>query len=870
MLIVKPQALGLSFRHMEYRKRFGLCVSGYLHVPFDQKSGGSLWAEQSMWNFLAGEMEVPVIDEGISKLTSEFLVHGFAYPDPARPNAVAARARLGTVEKTVLAFGDRHWDGEVASTAAPFERMALDWRNAYGGKDYPQNPVGKGRESIEGLRPLPNLELPSARLLAPGQAVSPAGFGALDVMHPQRAALRGTYDDTWFKEHSPGFPPDLGWKYFNMAPSDQWFDSPLRGDETFTLENLHPQRKLIEGRLPGLRVRVFARRRIDGDQGQDSKLREVSMRLTTVWFFAHAERMVLVYHGLAEASEDDAADIDLLLGAVERVGDPEPRSDEHYFQAIKKRTQGLNASLHWLSDADLVPPGLGTADPSIDTIHAAMKPAGLKEEAAYRKAEIDVLAARNLVRLHGKDPDALGITLPPREEPPSPAELPAYLENAQKQIEAQQWASVENAVTQIERVREMIAQGTLDPATLIHRGPPEFNAPALLTEMEHFHARADRPFDRPAMLKKLLQADAAKKFAYLQSAHLQQPALPLEGQAAEKSRREILWLLARGHTRWTDFDLTGADLSNLDLRGIDFSGALMESVNLENSNLSRATLRGTVLAHARLRGVIAVGADFSGSNLGSATLDRALLDRSDFSGATFMRARFAETEMRATKLDGANLLETRWTGVDWGSASGSGLNFYQLDLSGSSFRAAQLAGCTFIECELGSVDFGGATLAGATFVACKAGRARFANASMAGAVFVSATQLQGADFSDAVLEGANFGECDLSGARLLRTTLDRANLCQSVLTDCDLRQASARGALMRKAVLVRAKLAGANLKDAILQKADLRGADLRDAHLFGADLSRVRLDSDVRFDRAVLERARTHPRLPAAPREDRT
>jgi uncharacterized protein YjbI with pentapeptide repeats len=47
----------------------------------------------------------------------------------------------------------------------------------------------------------------------------------------------------------------------------------------------------------------------------------------------------------------------------------------------------------------------------------------------------------------------------------------------------------------------------------------------------------------------------------------------------------------------------------------------------------------------------------------------------------------------------------------------------------------------------------------------------------------------------------------------------------------------------------------------VMQHADLRGADLRRSNLFGADLSRVRLDGDVRFEDALLTRARTWPRL---------
>ena len=143
MQIIKPQTLGLSFRPMAFRKRFGLSVSGYLHVPFAQPAQGCLWGEQSMWNFLGAEMAVPLIDEGIAKLTPEFLVHGKAFAAPERPEAVAVRARLGGTSKTLLAFGERYWDGDAPSAPAPMQPLALDWSNAYGGADFAENPSGQ-------------------------------------------------------------------------------------------------------------------------------------------------------------------------------------------------------------------------------------------------------------------------------------------------------------------------------------------------------------------------------------------------------------------------------------------------------------------------------------------------------------------------------------------------------------------------------------------------------------------------------------------------------------------------------------------------------------------------------------------------------
>ena len=858
MHVIKPQALGLTSRSIEFRKRTGLSVSAFLYVPFAQAAGGTLWTEQSMWNFLAAEMRPVLIDEGIKKLTSEFLVHGYAYPRE-RPSAVTVRARLGTCEKTLLVFGDRYWTATGAVEPMPFERMPLTWDRAYGGEGYAPNPVGRGRAEIDGRRWLPNLELPGSRLLAPGGIVTPAGFGMLDIMHPQRTRYRGTYDEAWMKEHAPGFAPDLDWKHFNLASSDQWLSSPLEGDESFALENLHPQHALIEGALPRLAVRVLINCRTREAGGPGLELREVAMQPTTVWFFPHAERLILIFHGLAQVEEDDASDVAQLIGGIERLG--EPREAAHYADVIAKRQDGRRAAIEALNDADLIPAGLDTADPESERAQAVMRSEGLREDAAYRRAQIDVEMARDELRAQGKDPDALGVRLPPREKPVSAAEWPAYLERLQKEMEAQQWATVEDAVTHLEKVLEFVQQTGRRPADLVPKGPPRFRASVELEEIAKGFAQAGATFDRSLIEDKLKQQELMLHHDYLRNAHLQLPAPSLQGEQAAEARREIEWLLSRGLRTLPGIDLTGVDLSKLDLRGVDFSGAWLESANLSDTNLSGANLRAAVLAHANLSRATAIGANFQSANLGRAELAGAILDDADLRNATLRFCKLAGTQCHGAQVSAVELLDTVWGAADWSRVSSEGVLFYKLDLKGMVFRQANLSSCNFIECDLTGVDFRRAALGSANFVTCKADGAHFAGATLPAASFVQGTSLIAADFARANLTAANLAGCKLDGARFARATLDGVNLTLASLVGCDARLASAKSALLRRTVLTRARLAGADFKDAILQHADLRGADLRQANLFGSDLSRVQWDRHVRLDGALLERARMHPRL---------
>lgn len=858
MILFKPAQVSLLTRPLEYRGRFGLSISALLHLPMAQPPQGNLWGEQSLWAFVGQAGMSAVLDEAVVKMQPEYLVHGSVHAHPPGARACAARVALGASSKTLLAFAPRHWNGTRIQDDQPFSPVPLRWSEAYGGPDFAANPEGTGRAARDGVRWLPRLELPGSRLTAPDQAVVPAGLGPLDMMHPQRAALRGTYDDNYLKTHAPGLPPDTDWRHFNRAPQDQWLAQALHGDERYALDNLHPTRPRIEGRLPGLRVRVLVDHgRPDGEP----RLKEVPLRLTTVWFFPEAERLVLCWHGLAEVARDDATDISRLLAAVERLS--EPRPVEHYVDAMARRSDPRDGGLESLVDTDLLPDGIDTTDPAAEAEAAVFKMEGLQAEAQYRRAQLDMELAREKLRAQGKDPDAMGVRLPPREKPPTLAELPAHLKAQGKRLQQQQWAALDDALKLAEKVHEMARQRPLRLADIAHRGPPAYRADAHLRELTAQFAQAGKALNTDALGPRLQKKEAMDRVSYLQSAHLQPPVDPLTGEAAARRRNEMLWLLSRGVRAQPNMDWTGADLSGLDLRGLDLSGAWLESANLSGTNLSGAQLTGAVLAHANLSGCLLIDATLVGANLGGAHLAGAVFDQSDLSGATLSRCTLAQTQCRKIRLPAAQLMETTWGPADWTGAELPGTTFYKLDLRGVVLAEAQLAGALFIECQLGGVDLRAANLEGASFVASVLDGASLAGARLVSAVFAKGCSMRDADASQADLSRANLGDSVASGLRLVKARLDGACLGEADLRGCDLRLGAAKGALLRKSRLQGARLAGANLHDAVLAHADLRGADLRGSNLFGADLSRVWLNDQTRFDGALTTRARTWPRWSA-------
>jgi hypothetical protein len=177
---------------------------------------------------------------------------------------------VGPIQKTVSVIGDRIWEKGLAGMrigpSAPFERIPLIWERAFGGWDEtptrekrrafePRNPVGVGfharQSQLDSGTPLPNLEDPGQRIKRWGSQPRPAGFGFIAPNWEPRAALAGTYDESWETGRSPRLPMDFRRRHFNAAPEDQIVDGYLPGDARVEVTHVTPDGRLVFD-LPGL------------------------------------------------------------------------------------------------------------------------------------------------------------------------------------------------------------------------------------------------------------------------------------------------------------------------------------------------------------------------------------------------------------------------------------------------------------------------------------------------------------------------------------------------------------------------------------------------------------------------------------------
>jgi uncharacterized protein YjbI with pentapeptide repeats len=870
---IKPYKAGLLTRPFEWNRTYQLGISAFLYFPFEP--AGSLLTDLELWDFAASALPSgTVLDMGVPKSRSEFLIIGSAFQPGGRPAAACAvKAEIGALKKTLFVIGDRDWKDEVPSEPKPFLSMPLSWANAFGGAGFAKNPLGKGIAPIEvdGRRfhPLPNVEAPGALVTAPGEKPAPQSFAPIDFTWPQRFSLAGTYDKAWFDNLYPGFAPDMDWRIWNAAPENQRQEDPFRGDERLFFKNLHPTKAELTAHLPRARCRAFVVR-----AGKD-ELEEVPLRLTTIWAFPDQERGVVIFQGGVKVLEDDAHDISVVMIAVERMG--EPRDMANYRAAYEKRIDPERVA-ETLDETDLVPADLAGFGPEVARQTALTTPKGYRAQLLKALGTDEIARVRKELELLGLDPDEHGPKLPPEDTPPpGPAELARMAQEKREEAELAREEAAEKQAELLEEFRPLYKEKGLDFEELQREvndpppgGPPEPMADKvrdgivkLASDMEAIGHPVDELgfyLEDPKFYEGWKKDDADSLEAYRGAAHLQGPARVLP-ERAQLARERVIAAIEAGESL-RERDLTGVDLSELALPGVDLTRALLEKASLRGTDLSGAKLDGAVLAHADLSGATLTNASCVGTNLGRANLGGVSAEKIDLRQAILYGAVLDKSYLARAKLDQATLMEASFAGTDLSHSTGRELLFYKSRLSSTKLVGVNWTAVVFTEVEAEGIDLSGCTMTDATFLKWRGANGKFVNANLRGGRWVMECSLDGSDFKGATLDessmrGLKMRRADFSGAKL-----NRCDLSEALLEESKLYRIVARDSMWVRADLRKAQLVSADLFNAILQKADLRGADLRGANLYGADFALIRGDKDTRIEDAIMDKVRARPRRP--------
>jgi uncharacterized protein YjbI with pentapeptide repeats len=878
--VIKPLRLSLIHRVFDHRKKHILVTTVAYAFPFSEPRAPVTMTE--MWKMASTELgRFGVLDFWMFKPQAEVLVTGACYTGEREKGSEFVRLSMGPeskrlIDKTLYVFGDRRWTLIGPSEPAMFTRMPLDYAHAFGGEKYDRNPIGKGLAPLkdehgQDVHPLPNVEDPKAFIKSKGDRPPPASFAAWDLTWPVHFEKKmGTYDADWVQKNGFSLADDIDFSLFNVAPPDQRVPDFFRGDEELRVENMHPERRQLEVKLPGYTARCLLK--FTEKYDPEPKLREVGLRADTIHLFPHHERAIVFFRGTTEIHTTDATCVDTLLAAIE---DPaEPRSVDYYQHVIDKRADKKRGAIHSLRDMDLLPPSvvipasgaIKVGDPLEDFLGRE----GYAEDNQWRRVMKEYSENRERLLAHGVEPDKIP---PPPERPPQSkgldfGSLPALFDKVETDKAAAEKDAVERKAEAEALLESLCKEHGVDLEAAKRKakedsvGPPRFTAKgelerltAMVALIESQGASAGELATQladPNFRAKLLNMELQLREKYRLTAHSQDPAFPLSKEGSESARAALLAELREEARERRDF--TGADLSGLDLTGANLEWLFLEKVDLTGANLRGANLKNAVLAHAKLDGADLSDADLTRANLGHARLEGCDLRGAKLDEAILHEATFRGSKLCRARLNKANTFEVDFGGCDFSESEAQNLFFYKVKLAKASFRGSKLNLCAFVECDATGIDAANSDFSQSVFLMSTADDSTFEGSAVENFRIVLSS-FQRANFAGARMPGSNLRAAKLAGANLSGVNLRRSDLSQADLTGANLEGALLVECLLMDTILTDAKLSGSNLMLSIMHRAQLAGADVSKANLFCADLTGAAGDKRTSFSGSNVKRA---------------
>lgn len=789
------------------------------------EAGDSLVSAAELWPvFARGLGPQGTLDKGFPKPEAEYLVYGSCHaPQPVQASQV--RVEVGPLSKTLSVYGPRRWGSMGIERYGTFTQIPVNYAHAFGGPEYAPNPLGMGHPST-GNNLLPHVELPGNLIGLRSDTPPPAGFNVVRAHWPQRAKYLGKFDKKWQTERWPHLPQDTDPTYFHSAPKDQHLPGFYTGDEKVRIENMHPERPVIESELPGLRGRLFLARRgffTEDEAGEKDKgFEEIPLQLDTLWLFPGEERGVLLYRGTFSSVDDELGDIEHFYGAWEPLGDTPLPAEQYREQLRRKLAQEAREAAREAAVKPLPEPGAGEAGP------AGPPP---PEESAPDAAPLTGGAALVAGAAQVGGPLSPAPAMAAELESPELSALRESLDEldalvketaAKSGVNAQEFQAelekglqeeaLENETTQLEDTKAFLASLGRDPeqaATMNETQQMELALEQLDGEIQRL-AR-ENGMELPS-LDALVEEET-------------QPLLPEETEVGE------------------DLARLAQDVNQLKVQGLDtgdFEEALNElrGIQAEFTKLA-LPVAGTALAPGDGEDDAAPPAD----------------DEAEQALAPLAPRERAETLLAA----GKGLAR-----LDLSEADLSGMDFRGCDLSHANLRGANLENCILAKAVLDSADLSEARLSGADLSGASLRKASLLRASGENIIAREADCIL-ADFTSAHFVTADFGKACFANAILAEATLEQCDMQECVFTkveaphvsllECNLTGACFEKAELSEAVLQGSRLANATFHRALASDMRLQGVQGEEADFRGCILVGSRADTQTSLDKALFNEA---------------
>lgn len=892
----KPFSASVISRPLDLNRRNHMVYGVMIGTRFNDPTPIN---EQALMPLLQEHLQGTVLDPALPKPRGEVLMVGKAIAPGGHPTeGMAVSLRCGDIRKRLAVWGRRFWEPDpdhpgLMRISAPesFVEMPVSYANAYGGAGWMANPTGKGADAEARCRAgevveLPNIEDPREPILDVRTVPTlPAGFAPMDLGWSYRQGKAGTFDEKWQKEQAPSLPRDMDPTLFNGGAPDQWLAGGyFRGDETFDVTGFHEHGRAVEGRLPGLRGRIFLTR-------GSMAVFEAPTRLDTVFLFPNIELCVTLHRAMVPCDDLDGEDIDHVIVAVERMGD-DPRPPSHYQAFFEERYDRLKSAHLALDDSPLLPiltpaevaqrrarraaaeqavrdqmdqrfgAGLNMAtealgmpplDPAGDAGQAAamLREKGMDSIAEVFDEPMPIITAEDFkqggpelvdkfetmnrimdkLKKAGEELMAPGAAeeLGRRLMPPKSLErLEALPQPAPPEPAEWQAALEARAAGQGGGLTEDIMSALDKAIDKLDALPP---APEGITVAP--------PSAEPLKGTPLEGADPGRMLAALEGLEDPETAGLSPVEKLRAGRQKVADLvpdaLAQAR-RLSPVPVVPGDplppdqaawlgqrvLARLKA-GEAMAGRELADVDLARADLNRADLAGAFMERADLTGAELCRIRADKLVLTGARMDRAVVRESDLSGANLARVSARRAAFVRSNLTGASLWEGDLEHADLSQARLEKVLSLKGRFSHARFLAAELTATKFID-----ADFSGAFLAGA-----RINKALFLNCNFAGARFDQVTMKDGL-----------FINCNLSGASFNQAQLEKMRVVgESTLTGADFDRITARGCIWRKM-----DMTGVHMRDS-----DVDGCDFSEARLAGAVMSRSLLKNSMFMGTDLIE-----------------
>lgn len=793
-----------------------------------------------------------LLDEGYPKPRGEFLCFGTAYP-PAeqRSGPFEAAVRVNDQMRRLAVFGRREFSmlGGPHEAGGGLKPIAISPQNAFGGKDFVENPDGLGWKAITGDM-APYVDDPDNLIKSPDHAVAPAGFWPLTPAASVRRKHLGTFNETWLKTHWPSFPSDTALEFFQVAPEKQRMSSHFKGGEVCEIINMNEACASLQFRIPQTRARCVYRR--GSDTGLFHGWRESPIKAETLYLFPNEQVGAMLHRCIVQVSRADAMDLQDVLLTLEPAGSYQPA------QAIIKnlyQSQLLDVITPTDETKQVMPNSEKAAMPSIPNMSetslnptlSASQPIRRTTQSGLVKLAPDfeyVLTQTGLkqetIEAIRRAPDpfaALGSALKAQIQ-----QARQEFEDAVKQSGLTEQAYLE-ALKQHPQVGAAMQKSGLSAGLSVQIGAMAEFVDTMIdmlrsTSTESFAAS----FGNSSLTSTVTETVAQQ----IQTTSAQsQTQASAEMQALVEERRN-------SPTQFAGMNLSGLCLAGLSLIGLDFSEAICQETDFTGCDLSHAKLNQATLTSAKLANAKMTGADLSGVIASNATFNAADLSEANLSGATLnncacQSTRFDKATLEQTQLDQSDLSGANFKSANLTKTSACECLFEDCDFSGATldqtdFMKSALTNCRFEKTVGKRTDFSGAKVTKGQFLACQLKDcSAMLKASIDSCEFRDC-DLQGLNWVTALLSGVIFDACDLSAS-----DFSSGELAQTIFNKSKLQNVSFFSSRLNSVTLLKNNLMEASFHGAKLNECSVLGNNL-----FGADFIETEFDEKTTLEGNVM------------------